>query len=117
MSFFIFCFVTPRRICSDTPTSLSNGIHISEKLDASGAVSLNGGERGVFISGKVSSAGAIDITGRVEVVGSIKASGSVRIRSTAGESKEKSDGKRVVMMLGTKVEASSVSMEGDIEVR
>ncbi|KAH7306104.1 hypothetical protein BKA65DRAFT_198567 [Rhexocercosporidium sp. MPI-PUGE-AT-0058] len=85
---------------------LSNGIHVSDKVDASGAISLAGGARGIFIGGKLSSSGSIDITGRVEVLGPIKASGSLRIRSGEG---------KAVMKLGTKVEASSVAMEGDVE--
>lgn len=56
----------------------------------------------------MASSGGIDIAGRVEVLGPIKASGSIRIRSGEG---------KAVMKLGTKVEASSVAVEGDVEVR
>jgi len=93
-------------------TRLSNGINVTEKVDASGAISLNGGERGIFVGGKVSSSGAIDIVGKVEILGPIKASGAIRIRSAEA----KGDGKQVKMKLGTKVEASgSVSVEGNVE--
>ena len=93
-------------------TRLSNGINVTEKVDASGAISLNGGERGIFVGGKVSSSGAIDIVGKVEILGPIKASGAIRIRSAEA----KGDGKQVKMKLGTKVEASgSVRVEGNVE--
>ena len=60
----------------------------------------------------MSSSGAVDIIGKVEILGPIKASGALRIRSADG----KGDGKQVKMRLGTKVEASgSVSVEGNVE--
>lgn len=60
----------------------------------------------------MSSSGAIDIIRKVEILGPIKASGAVRIRSEDG----KGDGRQMKMKLGTKVEASgSVSVEGNVE--
>lgn len=88
---------------------LSNGIHVTDKVDASGAISLDGGARGIFVGGKVDASGSIDITGNVVVVGAIKSSGKIRIR--AGNQMQ-------AMKLGTKVECyGGCTIEGHVESR
>ncbi len=88
---------------------LKNGISVADKVDCSGACSLDGGSRGIFVGGKVNASGAIDITGRVEIVGPIKSSGRIRIQS---------GGEKALMRLGSKVECSGACIiEGNVETR
>ena len=95
------------RASTDEENRLKNGINVSDKVDCSGACSLDGGMRGIFIGGKVSASGAIDITGPVEIVGPIKSSGRIHIRS---------GGEKAPLKLGSRVECSGACLiEGNVE--
>ncbi|CZT08052.1 uncharacterized protein RCO7_09594 [Rhynchosporium graminicola] len=127
----VFVVLCNAQLVADTlPPSLSNAIHVTDKVSARGVISLNGGAGGIFIGDKVSASGSIDITGgRIEILGSMKASGAIRI-SSHGKGEEERDarkksnmeggygreGRKCVLNFGGKIEGSSLSIEGDVEV-
>jgi predicted acyltransferase (DUF342 family) len=86
---------------------IQNGVRVEEKVDASGSLSIDGGEQGVSIAGKVAASGNIEITGWVEIGGDVKSNGQVKIRSFKGK----------MVKVGGKIDCSGGCLiEGDMTV-
>lgn len=88
------------------------GVHIFDKVDASGPCKIDGGtDGGVIVGGKVHSSGYIQLRGNVYVGGELSCSGKVSIINV----KPGQGGKMGTVKVGGKIGGSSgCSLEGDV---
>lgn len=92
-----------------THSRLRNGIHVAEKVDASGAILLDGTIRPIFIGGKCDASGAISIIGDVHIIGDLKSSGRISLKSVAGKEAN-------VVVEGRVASNGAFMIEGDVVV-
>lgn len=79
-------------------------------MEASGNITLDGGENGIHILGKVDASGRIDIKGWVHIDGNVKGT-NVKIQSHGPP------GSRYQIRIGGKIETNgALSLEGDVVV-
>jgi cytoskeletal protein CcmA (bactofilin family) len=90
---------------------LSDGISVGEKVNASGHVVLEGGEKGIHIVGKVSASGYIQIKGWVVIDGDVDCSGNCKIQSYGPVGSKHS-----VRIAGKVKPNGMLTVEGDVVV-